>query len=417
MRVLITNTGPWGTGSGSLADSVTHELLARGHEVMAFFPDSGLPGPGFGRHYDNPELYRIVPFPATREDVHLDTFPLIIPDPNPRNHAGAWTFRQMSRTELAAYFDYILEELQRVLIEFEPDVIECQHIWAIDHLLDQLGQDYICVAHHSDQMGFRYDRRMREYACRSARRAAFIFAISEFVRDEVIELYGVDPNKVITIENGYDQSVFFPTSLDRRQVLKEVNVEDQEGLQIVTFCGKVSRTKGIDVLLEANPLIQREVPVLLLLAGSGTLDALECEPTTSGCLENAFLLGHRSPRQLARLHNIARLSVVPSRAEGFGIAALEAMACGKPLVASRVGGLSDLAVGELVEPDDPVALARSVIKILNMSEESYRSLSKEALAKSKRYSTSRVVDKRLTYYEEVATLKQDRSLGKRRLVA
>jgi len=413
MRILITNTGPWGTGSGTLADGIMQDLESRGHDVMAFFPDTGLPGPGIDRYYGDPERYRIVRFPVNREGIHLYTFPLIIPDPNPRNYERAWTFRDMSPAQLDAYMEYIREELQAVIDDFQPEVIECQHIWAMDRIVEELGYHYVSVAHHSDQLGFDYDPRMRPVARRAAQHASYIFAISDYVRDEVLELYGVDPAKVITIHNGYDQSIFHPFDVDRRAALHELGIDASDDLPIIDFCGKVSATKGIDVLLKANHIIQREQPAHLLIAGSGDLGTFSDEARRSFCLDNVHLIGHREPAELARLHNAARLSVLPSRSEGFGIAALEAMACGIPLVATRTGGLARFAVGELAEPGDPASLAEAILRVLRLPERDYRMLCEENRCAAEPYSIATNVDRRLPYYEQVAGLNRGRLQGTR----
>ena len=86
------------------------------------------------------------------------------------------------------------------------------------------------------------------------------------------------------------------------------------------------------------------------------------------------------------LHNLAVLSVLPSRTEGVGIAALEAMGCGKPIVATRVGGLADFAVGGLVEPEDAQGLAEQILRVLRMNARDYNLLCDEALNVAHRYS-------------------------------
>lgn len=402
MRILLTNTGPWGTGSGTVADAVMQELIKRGHEVKALFPDLGLPGNGYDKYYGRQDLYNIVPFPAMHKGVELYTFPLIIPDPNPRNYECAWTFKNMTDIEFHAYLSYMKKHLVNVLHDFRPDVIECQHIWALDHVVNQLGYKFACVAHHSDQLGFIYDKRIHTYARKSAADASYIFAISDFVREEVLDLYNVQPEKVILLENGYDQSVFRPFPLDRKQVLADFDLQHKADLPVITFCGKISRTKGVDVLLRANEIVQSKRKALLLLLGGGTLCSEDLKSLTPGCMENAVFLGHRSPQDLARLHNIAHFSVLPSRSEGFGIAALEAMGCAKPLVATRVGGLADFAVGELIEPEDPLTLAEAILRILDLPCGQYQALCQEAFATAKKYSWSSIVDRRMIYYEEIA---------------
>jgi glycosyltransferase involved in cell wall biosynthesis len=408
MKILLTNTGPWGTGSGTVADAVMNDLVGRGHDVVAFFPDLGLPGAEYDKYYGNKERYRIVPFPATYKGVDLYTFPLIIPDPNPRNFNNAWTFRDLSEVQFQAYLGYMKQELAKVLDEFKPDVVECQHIWAIDHLVHELGYPYACVAHHSDQMGFLYDARMRDYAIRSAGEAARIFAISDYVKNEVVDLYGVSPEKIITVSNGYNQSIFKPLEMDREAELAKFDLNRFGDLPLITFCGKVSKTKGVDILLQANRLIQERRKAVLIILGGGDLDAMRNEIPGECSMENVVYLGHRSQDELAILHNLAQMSVLPSRTEGFGIAALEAMGCSIPIVATNVGGLAEFAIGALVEPEDPVALAEAIVNILDMNAADYQSLCAQALAKAHQYSWSAIVDTRLEAYEEIAAINKAR---------
>jgi hypothetical protein len=80
---------------------------------------------------------------------------LIITDPHPRNYRHAWTFKDLSKAQLAVSMDYFGAAADRVIGEFQPDIIECQHIWRMDFVLEQSGYRYISAAHHSDLMGFR----------------------------------------------------------------------------------------------------------------------------------------------------------------------------------------------------------------------------------------------------------------------
>lgn len=411
MKILITNTGPWGTGSGTVADGVMQELLKLGHQVKAFFPDSGFPGEGVAKYYGNKELYRIVPFPVNYKGTPLYTFPLIITDPNPRNYHNAWTLRELSEVQLAAYFAYLQEELKKILDEFQPDVVECQHIWAIDHIVQQLGYPYICVAHHSDQMGFREDLRIRHYAKTSAIQAGHIVAISEYVKAEVVELYGISSSKVSVSSNGFNKNIFWPRSLKREEELARLGLSAIRDMPLITFCGKVSKTKGIDILLRANRLVQQRHKVAIVLMGSGNLEELCQNIKFPYSLENIINLGHRSQEELAILHNLAHFSVMPSRSEGFGIAALEAMGCGIPVVATQVGGLIDFVVGKLIKPENEVALSEAIIEMLELGEEQYMELCKQAKETAKQYSWESIVRQRVAIYEQVLTEKYNGGLG------
>jgi len=399
MKILLTNTGPWGTGSGTTADGVLKELRKKGILAKAFFPDSKFQSTDMEQYYGSPQVYHIVPFPAVHGNTYLYTFPLIITDPNPRNYQQAWTFRDMTHRELNAYLNYMGEELRFLVNRFKPDLVECQHIWALDFLCQRMGVPYICVAHHSDQKGFKRDERMRNIALDSAQKASYIFAVSDYVREEVIDLYRLPPGKVITIENGYDQEVFKPGLEDRQSMMEKIGKIIPEDMPVITFCGKISKTKGVDILLEANKVVQEKRKVLILIFGSGSLEeVMKGRDPDKYSLENVVVMGHRPQKELASFHRLAKMSLLPSRWEGFGIAALEAMGCGLPLVATEVGGLKKIAVGRIVPPEDSRRLAEAILEILELPQSEYQELCQQAFSAARVFSWKSKVNQRITYY-------------------
>ncbi|MEN8131293.1 MAG: glycosyltransferase family 4 protein [Pseudomonadota bacterium] len=403
MKILFSNTGPWGTGSATVVDAVSMELMRQGHEVKVFFPDAGFESMDMEKYYGNPDVYHIWEFPIRNNSVELYTFPLIITDPHPRNYRHAWTFRNLSIDQLRLYLDDFKARFGRIIEHFEPDIIECQHIWAMDHAVMKLGYPYISCAHHSDQLGFRYDSRMREYAARASQSASYIFAISELVRDEVLELYPISPGKVVVIGNGYDQETFRPRPVNRAELFRQFDLNIPAAAPMVTFAGKLSKTKGVDILLQANRLIQELREVHLVLFGAGDLeDVLDAGKPDQYSLENVHLLGHQTFDVLSKFHNAARLSTLPSRYEGFGIAALEAMGCGTPIVVTRTGGPDLFAVGEVVDKESPEQLAQAIMRVLSLPQEQYSALRKEAHQVAVKYSWRSVVEERLKYYQLVA---------------
>lgn len=400
MKILFTNTGPWGTGSATVIDGVMNDLNQRDHQVCVIFPDSGFKSVDFDKYYKQPDKFCILRFPVTYNGEYLYTYPLIIADPHPRNYRKAWTFKDLTQNQLETYMDYFGDFAEKVIADFKPDIIECQHIWIMDYVLEKRGYRYISTAHHSDQMGFRCDERMRTYAVEAARNASYIFAISEYVKEEVLDLYPVVPEKVAVISNGYDHNLFYPRKVNRTKLLEKFELADYDGLPIITFAGKISKTKGVDYLLMANKIIQKEREVILVIFGAGKIeDVLESDLKDEYELKNTFFMGHQSPEVLSSFHNIARLSVLPSRTEGFGIAALEAMGCGTPLVASKTGGLGVLIVGALTPVGDFQEIAKQILKILDMNENDYLHLRKSAYNKAREHSWKKIVEKRLKIYE------------------
>lgn len=401
MNILFTMTGPWGTGAATVVDGVVQELLALGHRVKVVFPDLGLPSPDADKYYGNPELYHIIQFPVAFQGVDFPTFPLIVPDPNPRNLKDAWTFKDMPEREFITYIDFLKFRLHKIIQEFRPDVIETEHVWLMGYVLNELGYTYIVGAHNSDQMGYRYDSRMRPYAVSCAQNAAYIFSISEAVKTDCLDLYGVPEKKVIVIPNGFDNEIFRPRRLSKGKIFADHGLDADVSLPVVTFAGKMSKTKGVDVLLEANAKLQKRLAYTLLLFGSGDIkDVLDRPPTREEKL-GAYFIGHVTQDVLAEFHNIADFSVLPSRNEGFAVAALEAMGCGLPVVATDIPALKNLIVGKTAPVKNPGALAEAMESMLNLSSEEKKSLKEKSYKKALGYSWKRNVEIRLNYYKTV----------------
>jgi glycosyltransferase involved in cell wall biosynthesis len=398
MRILFTITGPWGTGAATVVDGVVKTLQDFGHTVRVVFPDLGLPSPDADKYYGNPDLYHIIRFPLQFQEIEFPTFPLIVPDPNPRNLKKAWTFKEMPQKEFQGYIAFLKFHLQQVIQDFRPDIIETEHVWLMGYVLSELGYAYIVGAHNSDQMGFRYDPRMRPYARTCARNAAYIFSISAAVRKDCLELYGVEKGKVVVIPNGYDTKIFRPVAMSKADIFEELGIDADPSLPAITFGGKMSKTKGVDVLLAANRILQKRHPSTLLLFGSGSLEDVLGRPPFGEEVRNAHLIGHVPQDLLAKFHNIAEFSVLPSREEGFAVAALEAMGCGLPVVATDIPSLRDLVVGKVVPVEDPVALAEAMESFLILSADEKKAIADRCLEKAGTYSWKKNTDTRLEYY-------------------
>ncbi|NNF57148.1 MAG: glycosyltransferase [Rhodothermaceae bacterium] len=405
MRILFTMTGGWGTGSGTVVAALADRLHDLGHTVGILYPDTR----------DAPDVDVPAPdaehllwtFPIVLEGVELYTFPLMIPDPNPANFDGAWTYSALTQAQLDLFLSSFRARLAEVVAAFRPDVIECQHVWAMPYAASELGLPYFVMAHHSDQMAFHQDTRMRPYATHAARQAENVFALSEGNKAEIVGLYGVLPEEVIVMGNGYDREVFRPIEVNRAALLAAHDLTIPAEAPLVTFAGKLSKTKGVDIILEANRLLRERlaVPPHLLLFGSGKLEeTLDPNRPEAYSREGCHFLGHQPYAVVRDFHNAARLSIMPSRAEGFGLAALEAMGCGLPVVVTRLGGPDSYSVGPIIEPEEPEALADAMEAVLAMPDDPYAALCDEALRVARTFSWEAVVDKRLRYFREAPAL-------------
>jgi D-inositol-3-phosphate glycosyltransferase len=214
----------------------------------------------------------------------------------------------------------------------------------------------------------------------AARESAALVAASEIELAELRDLYGADPAKTHIIPCGVDPNVFRPMrQADAREKLGRDQCE-----RIVLFVGRIEQIKGIDVLLRALGLLFTRRPdlrsdVCLLVVG-GALDPQDDAPETEKIQElrrlvhehrmeaNVNFVGSLDQEQLALFYAAADVCAVPSLTESFGLVALEAMACGTPVVGTRVGGLQTLIEhgesGLLVPAGDDQALAEAIEKVL-----------------------------------------------------
>lgn len=215
---------------------------------------------------------------------------------------------------------------------------------------------------------------------RAVRESAAVTAASEIEVSELVDLYGADQAKLHIIPCGVDLNVFRPMrQSDAREALGRDQCE-----RIVLFVGRIEQIKGIDVLLRALGLLFFRHPELrndlCLLVVGGALDPNDDSPEIEKIEElqrlvhqhrmeaNVSFVGSMDQQRLALFYAAADVCAVPSLTESFGLVALESMACGTPVVGTRVGGLQTLIEhgesGLLVPAGDYQALAESIAKVL-----------------------------------------------------
>ncbi len=189
-----------------------------------------------------------------------------------------------------------------------------------------------------------------------ARRLDAVFTSSEIGRKQIVQDFGVRPERLHNLRNGLDTELFSPdpTTAKRRD-------------EILCVGRSADPNKGIRTLIEALAKLPESVQLVLVddddsdnkVRRWAREHGVEGRVTLTGRVDSAALIG---------LYRRAAVVVVPSRYEGFGLPAVEAMACGTPVVATRAGALSEVLEytgGGLLTPrDDPSALAAGIDRLL-----------------------------------------------------
>jgi D-inositol-3-phosphate glycosyltransferase len=236
-----------------------------------------------------------------------------------------------------------------------------------------------------------------------------LVANTRFEAEDLVRCYDADATRLTVVEPGVDLDRFRPGPADRRALgLPERG-------HVIAFVGRIQPLKGPDVLISALAALRRRNPaadVTVVICGGPSGSGLD---RPSSLIELAESLGVADAVRflppltgdgLARLYRTADLVAVPSYNESFGLVALEAQACGTPVVAAAVGGLvtsvRDGESGVLVDGHDPDDWARVLDKLL--AAPAYRRvLSEGAVAHAAGFSWDRTADGLLRVYREAVT--------------
>ncbi len=172
-----------------------------------------------------------------------------------------------------------------------------------------------------------------------------IIAVSEQMKEDVIEAYGVAKEKVTVIHNGIDPEFYKPTF--DNSLLEKYGIDPN--IPFVLFVGRITRQKGISQLIAAAKHFNKNSQIVLC---AGAPDTKEIELETEALIadlrkerDGVILISEMLPREKIKvLYSHARVFACPSLYEPFGIINLEAMACETPVVGSHVGGIPEIIV-------------------------------------------------------------------------
>jgi glycosyltransferase involved in cell wall biosynthesis len=201
----------------------------------------------------------------------------------------------------------------------------------------------------------------RHYVPAVLRSSRAIVTISESTRRDVMVFYPqVSPDQMHLAPPGYDAERFSPDG----------PVAEGLGRPYVLYVGNIMPHKNLVRLVEAFAKARRQVPARLVIRGNGHarhVESVRRSIETQGLGADVDWKPYAPAEELPPLYRGARALLLPSLYEGFGMTALEAMACGTPVIASQTSSLPEVVgdAGLLIDPLDTSALAKAIVRVLS----------------------------------------------------
>jgi len=350
------------------------------------------------------------PLEEERDGVHV----VRAPAPPPMLPAGDWVANALAvNTSLQT-------TAQKLLNDTDIDVIHA-HDWLVAYAAGGVrittGLPLVATIHATEygrHQGYlpgpmnKFIHQAEWWLTYEARR---VITCSDYMREQAEHIFELPPSKIDTIPNGVSTADFTLVDGDEVRALRDTVTPDGEHL--VLYAGRLEYEKGVQTLLRAiRRLRDQGTPVKLIVAGEGTYgEALRDLARKLRIARAVTFTGFLDRADLIRQYRIADAAVVPSIYEPFGIAALEAMAAGTPLIVSDTGGLGELVTdgvsGGKVAPNDVGALTDALRTVLE-DPESAGGLAFTAHARlAQHYSWDSIAARTVQTYRQAIAEEQD----------
>jgi D-inositol-3-phosphate glycosyltransferase len=340
------------------------------------------------------------------------------------HHVAAGPFEGLEKNDLPSQLCSFVRDVLRAEVEREPGHFDLVHShywlsgqvgtvarerWNVPlvhtmHTMAKVKNAMLAAGDAAEPIGRIYGE---EEIVRLADR---LIANTAEERRELIEMYAAEPDRVAVVHPGVDINVFRAG----RQEEARASLGIAEDTALLLFAGRIQPLKAPDVVIKAAATMLRADPSLrerlvVAIVGGASGSGLE-QPSALTDLSESLGLGDVvrfvptvSQRELADWYAAASVVCVPSHNESFGLVAIEAQACGTPVVAARVGGLatavSDGVTGVLIDGHDPHDYAEAIHPLL--TDAGLRdAMSQKAVRHAEAFSWDVTADRTLTVYSE-----------------
>lgn len=308
-------------------------LAALGHDVLAvrFVPHAPPGRPKWRR-------YRSIPAEEVVEGIAVKTVRAVF---LPRMWGMEFVPQQVARP------------IARIVSAFRPDVVHAHFLLPAGQVAVRQRLPVVVTAHGSDAYEWAWQRPgLQRASVEAIAKADRVVAVSDYIRRRVRALHERDVDVAF---NGADEKIFAPGDRARNRRRAGIGLDRF----VIAFAGRPTKAKGAFDLVEAAARLRDVRPLLLVAGPLEGADELRARAESAGV--EARLSGTVSHAQLAAQFAASNVFALPSHHEGLPASVCEAMLCGRPVVASAVGGipeiLADARHGYLTAPGDVQTLA------------------------------------------------------------
>ena len=346
-------------------------------------------------------------------------------------HVPAGPEIPVAKQELADYIPEFVEGVKKFAAEkdIRYDIIH-SHYWMSGIAAESLSEAWggTPILHMFHTLGEMKNRVARSEAEREGqyringekqvlRRADRVVVATLAELTQLRFLYKANDRRLVVIPPGVDVCHFYPIPADEAKMYVGLKPEDR----MVLFVGRIEPLKGVDTLIQAMSCLQwkEERPVHLAIIGGDPAASPEemsaemarlqklCDDLAVG--QTVVFLGKRDQDKLPYYYSAAELVVMPSHYESFGMVALEAMACGTPVIASEVGGLAYLVrdgeTGFTIPDQEPETLCEKISWLLN-DHHLHETMSRRAVEYAQDYAWEKIAKQIVDVYKSLLEEKE-----------